>query len=193
MRIEVTMARIGTLIYITGNEIKFKVAAQVLRNSGISLERKHLPTPEIQSCRVEEVAEYSAIWASQHLNLPVVVTDAGFYIEALNGFPGPFIKFINEWFSADDYLNLMHGKNNRRIVIRDCLAYCQPQQKPVTFCGIYRGEVAIKPGKRSGTSMDQIFIPEGYSIPISEIPPDEMVAYWSDVGIWQELKWYLEA
>jgi XTP/dITP diphosphohydrolase len=192
MRIEAKMARIDTLIYLTGNEIKFKVAAQVLRASGISLERKHLPTPEIQSSRVEEVAEYSAIWASQHLNLPVVVTDAGFYIEALNGFPGPF-KFVNEWFSADDYVHLMHGKDNRRIEVRDCLAYCQPQQKPVTFCGIYRGELATKPGKRSGTPMEQIFVPEGYSVPISEFPQDEMLTYWSGVSIWQELKLHLEA
>jgi XTP/dITP diphosphohydrolase len=186
------MARINTLTYITGNETKFKVAEQVLQDSGILLRREHLCTPEIQSSRVEEVAEYSAIWASQYLNQPVVVTDAGFYIKALNGFPGPFIKFINEWFSAKDFLSLMQGKNNRQIIIRDCLAYCQPDEKPVTFCRLYRGALATEPGRKRGTPIEQLFIPEGYTVPASEIPPDEMITYWSNVSTWRELKQYLE-
>ena len=187
------MSRINTLTYVTGNEKKFKVAEEVLRESGILLRQEHLHTPEIQSCRVEEVAEYSAIWASQYLSQPVVVTDAGFYIEALNGFPGPFIKFINEWFSAQDFLSLMQGKNNRQILIRDCLAYCQPNEKPVTFCRVYRGMLATEPGRKRSTPIEQVFIPEGYSVPASEIPPEEMLMYWSNVSAWQELKQYLEA
>ncbi len=186
------MTRVNTLTYVTGNEIKFKVAEQVLRDSGILLRREQLHTPEIQSSRVEEVAEYSALWASQRLKQPVVVTDAGFYIEALNGFPGPFIRFINEWFSAEDFLNLMRGKDNRRILIRDCLAYCQPDEKPVTFCGVYQGVLATRPGRKRGTPIEQVFIPEGYSVPASEIPPEEMLTYWSNVSTWQALKQYLE-
>ncbi len=187
------MSRISTLTYVTGNEIKFKVAEEVLRESGILLRQENLRTPEIQSRRVEEVAEYSAIWASQYLEQPVVVTDAGFYIEALNGFPGPFIKFINEWFSAQDFLSLMQGKNNRRVLIRDCLAYCQPSEKPVTFCRVYRGMLATEPGRKRSTPIEQVFIPEGYSVPASEIPPEEMLTYWSNVSTWQELRRYLEA
>ena len=186
------MTRINTLIFVTSNEIKFEVAAQVFHSSGISLKQMRLCPPEIQSNCTDEIAEYSAMWACQRLNQPVVTTDAGFYIEALNGFPGPFIKFVNEWFSAQDFLNLMQDRENRRVMIRDCLAYCQPDRKPKTFCRVHRGELATEPGKKSGTPMEQILIPEGYSIPISEIPPDEMVAYWSSVSTWQDLKRYLE-
>ncbi len=186
------MDRINSLVYVTSNELKFKVAMQSLQDSGISLERKSLNVPEIQSTSVEEIAEWSAIWASQHLNQPVVVMDAGYYIEALNGFPGPFIKFVNGWFSADDYLNLLQGKSNRRVIIRDCLAYCRPNEKPTIFCQLHQGELATKPGRQNGTSIDQIFIPEGYLNPISEIHPDEMLTYWSNATIWQKLKLHLE-
>jgi XTP/dITP diphosphohydrolase len=185
------MVRIRTCTFITGNELKFRVAAEVMNDSGIVLRQELLHTPEIQSSRVEEVAEYSAIWASRQLNQPVVVTDAGFCIEALNGFPGPFIKFINEWFSADDYLRLMQGKNNRRIVARDCLAFCQPDEKPLTFCREFRGVVATEPGRQKGTPIEQIFIPEGYSVPASEVAPDDMLAYWSSASTWHDLKKYL--
>ena len=180
------------MIYVTSNETKFKVAAQALLSSGISLEQISFRVPEIQSNRIEEIAEWSAIWACQHLNRPVVVTDVSFSIEALNGFPGPFIKFVNEWFSVEDYLHLMQDKNDRRVIIRDCLAYCQPNERPTIFCQSYRGELATRPGKQNGTPMDRLFIPEGYAVPISEIPSDEMVTYWSNVTIWQELKLHLE-
>lgn len=121
-----------------------------------------------------------------------MVTDSGYFIEALNGFPGPFIKFVNNWFSADDYLNLMLGKSNRRIIIRDCLAHCHPDGKPLVLSQLHYGEIATTSGRQRGTSMDQIFIPEGFSKPISDIPPEEMLDYWSRASVWQELKSYLE-
>jgi len=82
------------LVYVTGNDTKFEVALKTFSNTGIALLQKSLSTPEIQSKSVQEVAMYSARWASKELDKPVIVTDAGFYIEALNGFPGPFIKFV---------------------------------------------------------------------------------------------------
>lgn len=185
------MDKVHSVVYVTCNELKFKVALQALNNSCIALEHKSLGTPEIQSKRVEDIAEYSASWASQQLNKSVVAMDVGYYIEALNGFPGPFIKFVNEWFSAEDYLNLLQGKDNRRVVIQDCLAYCSPNEKPIVFCQLHHGEIAIKAGRQNGTSIDQIFIPAGYSKPISEIPVDEMITYWSNATIWQELKQHI--
>lgn len=152
-----------------------------------------MAVPEIQSTRVEEIAEWSAVWASQQLNRPVVVTDAGYYIEALNGFPGPFIKFVNQWFSASDYLSLLQGKRNRRVVIQDCLAYCSPGTRPVLFSHLYQGELATQAGRLGSTPIDQVFIPEGFSNPISEIPPEQMLAYWSRAAVWSELETYLKA
>ncbi|MBZ9635186.1 non-canonical purine NTP pyrophosphatase [Clostridium sp. FP1] len=181
----------NNLVYVTSNDIKFNVASKVFMNTEIVLLQKNLSTPEIQSKSVQEVAMYSASWASKQLNQPVIVTDAGFYIEALNGFPGPFIKFVNEWFSVDDYINLMQGKTNRTIIIQDCLAYCHPDEKSVVFTGSYRGKLATQSGKKCGTSIEQLFIPEGYDVPISEIPVEEMISYWSKGEIMTNFKEYL--
>lgn len=176
------------IIYVTGNDLKFKVAVQALENSGISLERVSLDVPEIQNTSVEEIAKWSAIWACQNLNQPVVVMDVGYYIEALNGFPGPFIKYVNEWFTAEDFLNLMAGKSDRHIVIRDCLAYCSPDKKPTVFSQLHQGEIATIPGSQNGSPIDRIFIPDGYKVPISALPSEEVIAYWSTAAIWLEFK-----
>jgi XTP/dITP diphosphohydrolase len=181
----------NTLIYITGNDVKFNVASQVFTNTEIVLLQKNLSTPELQSKSVQEVAMYSADWASKELNQAVMVTDAGFYIEALNGFPGPFIKYVNEWFSAEDFINLMHDKTNRSIIIQDCLAYCQPNEKPIVFTGSYRGKLANKPSRKCGTSIEQLFIPEGFHVPISDIHVEEMISYWSNGEIMNNFKEYI--
>ena len=180
------------LVFVTRNELKFRVAAQALQGSGIMLEQKSIAVPEIQSRHLEEIAAWSADWACQRLDQPVVMTDAGFFIEALNGFPGPFTKYVNEWLTTSDFLNLLQGKSDRRAYAQDCLAYCRPGEQPVIFNKLYHGVLAVEPGCRNGTPIDQIFIPEGYSIPISDIPADEMVNYWSAATTWHELKRYLK-
>ncbi|MBU5225066.1 hypothetical protein KQI36_00110 [Clostridium senegalense] len=83
------------IIYVTGNNLKFEIAKKVFEGSNINLIQKKLDTPEIQSFNVCDVATYSAKWASEKLNSSVIVTDAGFYVNSLRGFPGPYIKYIN--------------------------------------------------------------------------------------------------
>ncbi len=181
----------NTLIYVTGNSVKFDVALNTFVNTGINLLQMKLDTPEIQSKSVQAVAMYSASWASKQLNKSVIVTDAGFYIEALKGFPGPFIKYVNEWFSADDFINLVKDKNNRSIIIQDCLAYCHPDTEPVVFTGTYRGMLATQPSSSQGTSIEKIFIPEGFDVPICDIPPKKMISYWSNGEIMSKFKNYI--
>ncbi len=167
------------VFFITGNKLKFEIAQQALAGANIELVQKELATPEIQSVRVEEVAGFSAKWASDQLKQPVLVSDAGYYIEALNGFPGPFIKYINEWLSAEDILRLMDGKTNRTVEVKDCLAYCEPGQEPVFFCGSAKGTIANKKGSPGLTAINEIFIPEGYDKTESDIPWEEMKNFWS--------------
>jgi XTP/dITP diphosphohydrolase len=93
--------------------------------------------------------------------------------------------------SNDIYINLMQGKTNRTVIIQDCLAYCHPNEKPVVFTGSYRGKLANQPSRKCGTSIEQFFIPEGYDVPISDIPAEEMISYWSNGEIMSNFKKYL--
>lgn len=181
-----------TIVFITGNQNKFQTAQKSLEGAEITLVQEEIETPEIQSTEVEEVASYSAKWVAEKLKQPVVVTDAGYYIEALNGFPGPFGKFINKWLSSADLLNLMQGKSNRTILAKDCLAYCEPGEEPITFLGVATGTVAERPGAKGESAMDEVFVPEGFDKPQSEIPREKMVEYWSkNLQIWQKLAKHL--
>ena len=176
------------LLYLTGNRFKFEVAQHALRGTGLVLEQKRLAVPEVQSNSVQEIAEYSAQWASAQLDQPFLVTDSGFYIDALNGFPGPFVKFINQWFSVEDLLRLMHNKSYRHITVHDCLIYARPSAPLAGFRGSYHGRVATEPGHSTGTPIERLFVPDGYQTPISEFSHEERIAYWSHAAIWQQFK-----
>lgn len=183
------------ITFLTGNPYKFEIAQKVLEGTGIELLQKKIETPEIQSTDVKEIAAYSAKWASNESNTPVALTDAGFYFEALNGFPGPYIKFVNQWLTSEDLLRLMEGKTNRKVKVIGCLAYCEPGNDPVLFPSEVYGtiaEKAIKGNKEGSTSINEIFIPEGYEKVETEIPHEEMVKFWAQVeNYWIKLADYL--
>ena len=179
------------LIFATGNSLKFAIAQQALAKTDITLVRKELDIPEIQSADGRAIAIFSARWACEQLAVPVAVSDAGYYIEALNGFPGPFIKYINQWLSADDLLRLMEGKENRHALIKDCVAYCTPGRAPVCFEGVFRGTIALQAGRKGATPINEIFIPEGLTKPESEITGEERKRFWAQNDGWIKLGEYL--
>lgn len=181
-----------SLIYVTGNSYKFETAKEILNKSNISLIQKDIDTPEIQSTEVEEIAKYSAKWAAEKLNHPVLVTDGGFYIEALNGFPGPFIKYINKWLTSDQILKLMEGIQNRKIIVKECLAYCEPGNEPKTFTSILEGKIALQKGKSGRTSINEIFIPDGLDKVESEIENKDMLKFWSKFDYWTKFVKFFE-
>ncbi len=166
------------IYFITCNESKFQVATEAFKTSGFKLLQKSLETPEIQSNDLGEIASFSAKWAANVLKHPVFVTDAGYFIEALNGFPGPFVKYFNQQLTAQDFLKLMVGKKNRKIVFKICLAYCEPGENPVLFISSTNGKVATEPGKKGKISINKIFIPNGFDRPESEISRKQMVKFW---------------
>ncbi|MBI2103491.1 non-canonical purine NTP pyrophosphatase [Candidatus Woesebacteria bacterium] len=183
------------IIFVTGNKYKFEVAQKTLEGTDIKLIQQKIETPEIQSTDVKEIAAFSAKWATEKLKKPVALTDAGYYIEALNGFPGPFIKYINQWLTSEDLLRLMEGKTNRKVIVRVCLAYCEPGGEPVAFpseVNAMISEKAVKTEKEGSTPINEIYVPEGYDKVETEISREEMVEYWGKLETyWQKLADYL--
>lgn len=167
-----------TILFITKNAEKFAIAHAAFIGTGIELVQEKLETPEIQGTSVEEISKYSARWAADKLGQAVVTSDAGYFIGALNGFPGPFIKYVNQWLAAEDILRLMNGKTERGVVVRDCLAYCEPGQEPHAFPGEARGALAEHIVRHGKTSIGTLFIPEGHTKTEPELTEEEMSKFW---------------
>lgn len=179
--------------FATTNSHKFAVARRFFDEAGlhVDLRQYDLETPEIQADTVAEVALSSARWAAEQLRQPVVAADAGLYIEELNGFPGPYIKYINSTLSPQNILAMLTRNPNRRAKFVDALAYYDPNtEEGRVFSSVTFGKIASKPAAAEGSSTDRIFIPDGFDVPLADMREEDRTAVWN-TDRWQGLVEYL--
>ncbi len=111
------------IYYITTNSNKFENARAILAQHDILIEQRALDIDEPQRADALEIAIIKAQRAFAELQQPLFVNDATWMIPSLKGFPGPFMKYINQWFEPSDFINLMQGKSDRRVILRDTIVY----------------------------------------------------------------------
>ena len=99
-------------------------------------------------------------------------------IEALNGFPGPFVKYMNSWFNQNDLLRMMDGKLNRTAVFMDALAFVFGDMEEV-FSSDTIGKLSTSPAKEDGYTVDQLFIPDGMDKSLVQLSNEERRDVWN--------------
>ncbi|GIP32015.1 non-canonical purine NTP pyrophosphatase [Paenibacillus sp. J2TS4] len=165
------------LFYVTSNSAKFEIATRVLEGTNVHLQQSKIDVPEIQSMEVSDVAHFSSMWARDNLGCSVVITDVGLYINALNGFPGPFVKYANSWLTTEDVLRLLEGKKDRTVFIKECLAFCPVDSKPLLFHRQIKGMITREKTSGKGSLMDRLVVPENHIL-LSELSNDEFIDFW---------------
>lgn len=179
--------------FVTGNSLKFEIAKQYFAkiNNKYELVQLKLDTPEIQSESVEEVARHSAVWAAHSVGEPCIKMDVGFEINALNGFPGPFVRYVNDWLSVQDYLNLMQDKSDRSASFVDVTAIGFPDGSSEAFTVKALGSIADRITNEDKWPASALFIPKDYEVPLGSMTNDEQVQFWGD-GNWTSVIKYFE-
>jgi XTP/dITP diphosphohydrolase len=183
--------------FVTTNHHKFDVARHFFEAAGLSAKvdlRQHaLETPEIQADTVEEVALSSARWAGKQLGEPVVVADTGLSIAALKGFPGPYMKYLNDTLEPENLLDMLRRRTDRTAEFVGALAYYDPgTEMGRVFRSVTPGQIAKEAASVPGSTVDRLFIPDGHQITVAAMPEEERVAVWS-TGRWQQLTDFLLA
>lgn len=112
-----------TINFVTSNSEKFQIAENICTEAGFSVKQVAVEVDEIQGENPEAIVRDKALRAYEQVQQPLVVSDDSWDIPALGGFPGAYMKSINQWFSADDILRLMHGIEDRRIILHQHLAF----------------------------------------------------------------------
>lgn len=165
---------------VTGNSKKVEIAQSALSKYDIAVEQINVDTPEIQSDSVEEVAKASARYASEKTGKAVLKGDFGMSIEALNGFPGPYVKYINHWFNQEQFKNIICQETNLQATLIDVLAYCEPGMEPICFVSNSTGLLSTQPEGDNGNMVDSFFIPDGRNKTLAEFSKEESILYWSN-------------
>jgi len=150
-----------------------------------------MDAPELQNDSIEEVAKYSAKWASDELKCNVLKNDSGLCVDALNGFPGPYTHYVDDTLGEDCILKLLAGVDNRKACFIEVLAYCEYGKEPITFTSITTGTIALEKSGKYGWSWDFIFIPDGQDKTLGCYPDDERFKFW-DNSAYLKLAKYLK-
>ncbi len=166
------------VIFLATNNIhKFNESRMVLSKYKIAVGMLRVKTAEIQSDKLREIAETSAIDAFRKCNLPLIVEDAGLFIEALRGFPGPFAAYTYRTLGNAGVLKLMENVPNRKAKFQSAIAYYDDQlNAPTLFEGEAEGEITTEEHKgdgQSGFGFDPIFQPLGKTNTFAEMTTEE--------------------
>ena len=179
------------ITYVTGNWAKIASAKQALEPLGFKINNVKVETIEIQADTMEEVAKYSAKYASDKLKNNVLKNDSGLVIPALNGFPGPYTHYVDDTLGEDGVLKLMEGKTDRYAYFIEALAYCEYGKDPIVIVSKTEGEIALEKSGKYGWSWDFVFIPEGKDETLANYQDEERFTMWNMNG-YGELANYLK-
>ncbi|MCF3653350.1 MAG: XTP/dITP diphosphatase [Aigarchaeota archaeon] len=147
-------------VVVTSNLGKAREFESIFSEYGLSFRIEPIKTPEIQAVDLRIIAEQSAIYAYDILREPVLVEDAGLFIDALNGFPGPFSSYVYKAIGIRGILKLMEDVEDRRARFLSVIAFYTPMIGGVKiFTGEVEGYIAREPRGSSGFGFDPIFIP----------------------------------
>lgn len=159
MSIYEILPRTRLIFFATGNIHKFNEARKILAEYNVAIAMVKVKTLELQDDNIENIARLSALDAASKINLPVIVEDAGLFIKALNGFPGPYSSYVYRTIGKEGIIKLLEGVNDREAYFKSVIAFCCPGGKVICFEGITEGKIAMEPRGSSGFGFDPIFEP----------------------------------
>ena len=179
------------LTFLSSNKHKLHLAENNLSPLGVTFKQDVFPFIEIQSDNPTEITIDKAQQAFKILQKPFFVTDDSWYITALNGFPGAYMKHINGKLKENDFLRLMQPYANREIILHRVLCYID-QDGPRIFEDRLVGEVLKEATNYGEIPLLNIisFLPSNKSVAqawdegTQQLPHETM---WIDFAQWYSL------
>jgi len=184
------------ILFATSNGGKLDEARKILLPFGLSVEQYDGKGVEIQADTTGEVASHASRGAAITAGRPVLVEDAGLYVESLRGFPGPYSAHAFKTIGVVGVIALLKSSPTRRADraarFVSSVSYCEPRREPRLFEGSVRGAIAPSPRGKRGFGFDPIFVPEGLTRTFGEMTLEEKSAVsHRAVALRKFAKWYL--
>jgi len=147
--------------FVTGNVHKFQEARRVLAEYKVATSMLKIETVEIQDDNLENIAKASAIDAVKKYGLPIFVEDAGLFIKALKGFPGPYSSYVYRTIGTRGVLKLMENVDERDAYFQSVVTFGSPEEELKCFHGKAEGKITMEERGSLGFGFDPIFEPSG--------------------------------
>lgn len=178
-------------IFITGNQNKADYLAKLL---GVELEHQKVDLDEIQSTSLDEIVMHKVKQAYELIKKPVLVEDVSLEFSALDGLPGPFIKFFLQSPNGLEILcRMLDGFENRNAKGWCVFGYYDGTRLEL-FRGNIEGIIADAPRGDNGFGWDKIFEPTGYKGQTrAELSPDDYAKVYETIRPFEALRDFLKS
>ncbi|AQL42592.1 non-canonical purine NTP pyrophosphatase [Halorientalis sp. IM1011] len=144
------------LRFVTTNQGKVREAREYL---GETVEQLDFDYTEIQADDLATVAAHGAREAYRHAGEPVLVDDAGLFVDAFDGFPGPYSSYVEDTVGVERVWRLTREEDDRSASFRTVLAYCDGEPfdaSPEPVSRERRGQDQADDERATATTDDQI-------------------------------------
>ncbi|EEH39427.2 hypothetical protein PAAG_08696 [Paracoccidioides lutzii Pb01] len=137
-----------TLNFITSNKNKLAEVQEILGDD-IEVQNRTIDVPEIQGS-IEDIAKEKCRRAAKIIRGPVLTEDTALEFNALNGLPGPYIKWFLEALGHDGLNKLLDPYQDKSIVAVCTFAFSSgPGKEPMLFQGRIEGRLVPARGPRN--------------------------------------------
>ena len=156
------------IVFATSNSGKVGTLRRRTEEAGLDVVITQMPLElsEIQADTATEVAKSKALQAYGQLKRAVLVDDSAFHIDALGGFPGPYIKYMLETIGIEGIMAIMEGRESRGAYFLSSLVFIDDQGEMHVFEDApYYGTIADSidefHSELAWSALSKIFIPTG--------------------------------
>jgi len=160
------------LDFFTSNKSKVDEARLFLSPLGYSVVWRRADLVESQARTLGEVVKVKLASAPLDAGL-AMVEDSGFFVHTLNGFPGVYSSYVFKTIGCDGILRLLG--NLRRDAHFEAVVGIRRRHETKLFKGMVKGRIPAQPRGSEGFGFDPIFIPEGSTLTMAELPRAEKV------------------
>jgi non-canonical purine NTP pyrophosphatase (RdgB/HAM1 family) len=156
------------IYFITGNKNKFEEVKSILPDT----QQLDIDLPEIQEMDAHKIIKAKLEEAQKHQKGEFIVEDNSLYLEAMNGLPGPFIKWFLKTIGKEGLYKLAETFGNYKAEAKVVIGYSDPSGNVEFFEGTTKGTI-VSPRGEGGFGWDAIFQPEGFAKTFSEMDISE--------------------
>lgn len=156
--------------FITGNQHK---ADYFSHQMGIDIPHQKVELEELQSIDLHEIVDHKLHQAFAVVNAPVIVEDVSLEYTALNGLPGPYIRWFADIGGPEVCCRMLDGFTDRSAEIHCTFGYFDGDEIRF-FDSTMHGRISEMPAGTNGFGFDSFFIMDGYDITRAELSQDEV-------------------
>lgn len=184
---------VSSITFVSSNKRKIAEVQMILgKEFPWSLKCVNVDLLEPQATPVE-VSRAKCKQAVKLCNGPVIVEDTSLCFNALNGLPGPYIKWFYEAVGNEGLAKMIESFDDKSGYAQCVLSFCLgPGHEVLTFVGTCEGSI-VPPSGPQGFGWDPIFKPLGHDRTFAQMHVEEKNKISHRFKAFRELKSYLNS